>query len=126
MKSSDSRGSRDEQSASLPGQAGAVERRLAPGQVAGTLGGEAGPGRLHRLLHDLAGLARVLLQPLGQLLVGRPLGQRADGRLPSLALVWPSNCGSRRRTEMMAVRPSRMSSPLRFSSFSFSRLRARA
>ena len=34
--------------------------------------------------------------------------------LPSLPLVWPSNCGSRRRTEMMAVMPSRMSSPWRF------------
>ena len=39
--------------------------------------------------------------------------------LPSLAFVWPSNCGSRSLTEMMAVRPSRMSSPSRFSSFSF-------
>jgi hypothetical protein len=34
--------------------------------------------------------------------------------LPSLALVWPSNCGSRSLTEMMAVMPSRMSSPVRF------------
>ena len=40
--------------------------------------------------------------------------------LPSLALVWPSNWGSRSFTETMAVRPSRMSSPRRFSSFSLS------
>ena len=46
--------------------------------------------------------------------------------LPSLALVWPSNCGSRRRTEMIAVMPSRMSSPGRFGSFSLSRFLARA
>ena len=46
--------------------------------------------------------------------------------LPSLALVWPSNCGSRRRTEMMEVMPSRMSSPWRFGSFSLSRFLARA
>ena len=58
-------------------------------------------------------------------LVARSTSERME-TLPSLALVWPSNCGSRRRTEMMAVRPSRMSSPLRFSSFSLSRLRARA
>ena len=46
--------------------------------------------------------------------------------LPSLPLVWPSNCGLPRRTEMMAVRPSRMSSPARFSSFSLSSCLARA
>ena len=38
--------------------------------------------------------------------------------LPSLVFVWPSNCGSWSLTEMTAVRPSRMSSPVRFSSFS--------
>ena len=32
--------------------------------------------------------------------------------LPSLALVCPSNCGSGRRTETTAVRPSRTSSPV--------------
>ena len=31
--------------------------------------------------------------------------------LPSFALVWPSNCGSRSRIEMIAARPSRTSSP---------------
>ena len=46
--------------------------------------------------------------------------------LPSLALVWPSNCGSRSRTETMAVMPSRMSSPVRFGSFSLRRFFARA
>ena len=46
--------------------------------------------------------------------------------LPSLVLVCPSNCGSRSLTEMMAVSPSRMSSPMRFSSFSFSSPLARA
>ena len=43
--------------------------------------------------------------------------------LPSLVLVWPSNWGWRTRAEMTAVRPSRTSSPWRFSSFSLSRLR---
>jgi len=31
--------------------------------------------------------------------------------LPNLVLVWPSNCGSASMIEMIAVRPSRMSSP---------------
>ena len=46
--------------------------------------------------------------------------------LPSFVLVWPSNCGSGRRTEMTAASPSATSSPVRFSSFSLSRLLARA
>ena len=46
--------------------------------------------------------------------------------LPSLALVWPSNWGSRSFTLTMAVRPSRMSSPRRLSSFSLRRPLARA
>ena len=37
--------------------------------------------------------------------------------LPSLVLVWPSNCGSPSLIEMIAVRPSRTSSPERLSSF---------
>ena len=36
--------------------------------------------------------------------------------LPSLALVWPSNCASVSFTEMTQVRPSRQSSPETFSS----------
>ena len=46
--------------------------------------------------------------------------------LPSLALVWPSNCGSRNFTAIIAVMPSRMSSPSRFSSFSLRAPEARA
>ena len=36
--------------------------------------------------------------------------------LPSLVLVWPSNCGLASLTETIAARPSRMSSPVRLSS----------
>ena len=36
--------------------------------------------------------------------------------LPSLVLVWPSNCGFASLTETIAARPSRMSSPVSFSS----------
>ena len=46
--------------------------------------------------------------------------------LPSLVFVWPSNCGSRKRTLAIAIRPSRTSSPRRFSSFSFNRPLLRA
>ena len=73
----------------LAGQARPVERRLAPGQVAGSLGREAGAGRLHRLLHDLARLAGVLLQPFVQLLVRGALGQGADADVAELGLGLP-------------------------------------
>ena len=46
--------------------------------------------------------------------------------LPSLVLVWPSNCGSPSFIEMTAVRPSRMSSPVRLSSFSLMMFFSRA
>ncbi len=56
-------------------------------------------------------------------LVARSTSERISV-LPSLALVWPSNCGSASRTEMIAVRPSRTSSPWKVVSFAFNRLRA--
>ena len=46
--------------------------------------------------------------------------------LPSFAFVCPSNCGSAIFTLTMAVRPSRMSSPLRFGSFSLRMFHSRA
>ena len=46
--------------------------------------------------------------------------------LPSLVLVWPSNCGSVSLAEITAVRPSRTSSPVRLSSFSLSSPLSRA
>ena len=46
--------------------------------------------------------------------------------LPSLVFVWPSNCGSVSFAEITAVRPSRTSSPVRFSSFSLSSPLSRA
>ena len=70
----------------LAGQAGALQGRLAPGGIPGLAGRHAGPGRGHRLGHDLAGLARVLLQPFGELLVGRPLDQRAHRDVAQLGL----------------------------------------
>ncbi len=46
--------------------------------------------------------------------------------LPSLVLVWPSNCGSASLTDTIAVRPSRTSSPVRFGSFSLRNFWSRA
>ncbi|CKR72216.1 Uncharacterised protein [Mycobacterium tuberculosis] len=46
--------------------------------------------------------------------------------LPNLVLVWPSNCGSLTFTEITAARPSRISSPVRLGSLSFSSLRSLA
>ena len=46
--------------------------------------------------------------------------------LPSLVLVWPSNCGSASLIETIAVSPSRTSSPVRFGSFSLSSFWSRA
>ncbi len=46
--------------------------------------------------------------------------------LPSFVFVWPSNCGSGILTEMIAVKPSRTSSPLKLGSFSLNRLFLRA
>ena len=48
------------------------------------------------------------------------------GGLPSFVFVWPSNCGFASLTEITAARPSRTSSPSRFSSFSFSSPLSRA
>ena len=46
--------------------------------------------------------------------------------LPSLVLVWPSNCGSLSLIETIAARPSRTSSPVRLVSFSLSSFLSRA
>lgn len=46
--------------------------------------------------------------------------------LPSLVLVWPSNCGSETLTETIAARPSRMSSPDSAGSFSLMSFLSRA
>ena len=109
-----------EQSASLPGSAERVEHALAAGHLAGLAGSLAGLQRLGGLADDALGRRGVLLQVLG-----RGPGSTAfctSGRisvLPSFVFVWPSNCGSCSFTEMMAAKPSRVSSPERFGSFSF-------
>jgi hypothetical protein len=66
MNSSDSAGSFSWQSASLPGQAGDVERALAAGHLARLARGLAGARGVDDLAGDGAGLVRVFLQELLQ------------------------------------------------------------
>ncbi len=59
----------------LLGHARALERRLASGGVAGRASGDAGVGGLGCFGHQLLGLVRVLLQPVGQPIVGGALDE---------------------------------------------------
>ena len=77
MKISDLAGSRLLAVGELAGQGGDVERRLAPGQLAGLAGGLAGGGGLGDLLDDQPGLGRVLLEPLAEALADQAFDGRA-------------------------------------------------
>jgi len=70
----------------LARQAGAVEGALSTGEVARVARGLTGPLRLQGLGDDLAALLRILLEPVGQLLIGRALHERADRDVAQLAL----------------------------------------
>ena len=62
----------------LAGQAAAVERALAAGEVAGLAGGLAGAGRFDGLVDDPLGDGRVLLEEAAQLLVDDRLDDAGD------------------------------------------------
>ena len=106
--SSDSAGSREVQSASLPGSAvfsSAPLRRIRSRALRAAWRARAG---VDGLVDDRAGVVRVLLEELrraSRSSVRLDHALRIDG-LPSLVFVWPSNCGSRSLTEMIAARPS--------------------
>ena len=102
----------------LAGHAARLEQALAAGRLARLAGRHARGGGLDRLADDVARLGRVRVEPVAELLVDDRCTNVLASVLPSLVLVWPSNCGSPSLIEMTAVRPSRMSSPVRFSSFS--------
>ena len=85
-KSSAACGSRVEQSASLPGQAAAAERRLAPDQIACLARSLARPAGGDQLVHDRPRLVRVLLEVLAELGVADGLDQAADRRVAELGL----------------------------------------
>ena len=97
----------------LAGQAAAAEQALAgAGQVArlarGDPGADAAACDLRTMSLPSAGFCSSQA-PSWSLTIRctKPLASV----LPSLVLVWPSNCGSPSLIEMIAVRPSRMSSP---------------
>ena len=113
MKTSHSSGLVDWQSDELAGQAAAAEQALAAaGQVARLAGGDPGA--------DAAACAlRTMSLPSAGFFSSQAPSWSLTTRctkplasvLPSLVLVWPSNCGSPSLIEMIAVRPSRTSSP---------------
>ena len=94
----------------LAGQVVVVEPLL-PGELARLARGLAGLGRVHALLGDLPRGGGSSSKAWASLSLTTDSTRPRTSLLPSLALVWPSNWGSGRRTEMTAVRPSRTSSP---------------
>ena len=86
MKSSHRRGVLRRAVGELARHGRRLEQRLAPREVARLAGRHPGLGRLVGLGHRLAGLGRVLLEPVGQLLVGGLLDQRAHLGVAELGL----------------------------------------
>ena len=70
----------------LVGHARALERGLPSGGLTRLASRHAGARRIDRLVHDLAGLGRVLLEPIGQLLVGGSFDQGTHRDVAELAL----------------------------------------
>ena len=103
----------------LAGKRGHVERALAPRQLARLARRLARGRRFDDLLHDVARLAGILLEPLRQSASAMTLS--TTGRTSeetSLSLVWLENLGSGTLTESTQVSPSRASSPVS-ATFSF-------
>ena len=109
----------------LARQGRVLQRRLA-GQVAGLARRGACPRGVDRLADQRRASAGFSSRYSPSLRLTVSSTRPRIGGLPSLVLVWPSNCGSWSLTEITAVRPSRTSSPARLSSFSFSRPLLRA
>ena len=80
----------------------------------------SGLGGADALVDDAAGFWGISLQPFGELAVQRLLDVGADLGVTQLGLGLTLELGLLTRTERTAVRPSRTSSPVRFSSFSLS------
>ena len=116
---SDSSGFFDEQSASLPGK---VNPSSAPLRITVSRAAFAAI-RAFEASMTFPSIARASLglrsnQSANSTPKTVSTAPRASG-VPSFAFVCPSNCASWRRTETTEVNPSRTSSPVRFSSFSF-------
>ena len=120
MNSSASDGSRTVQSASLPGRvefSSADLRRVRSRALRAAWRARAASTDFETIRRASPGCSS-RNSPSLRLTVS--LTRPSTGGLPSFVFVWPSNCGSASFTEITAVRPSRTSSPVRFSSFSFS------
>ena len=97
----------------LAGQRIAVERALAPGELARLARGLARGGGFDHLADDVARFGRMLLEPAAQLLQHDAFDRRGALREEtSLSLVCDENFGSGTLTESTQVRPSRQSSPV--------------
>ena len=70
----------------LAGQQGVLQRGLAAGEVARLARRLAGPGRRYRLVDDLVGLLRVLLEEVAQLLVDDGADEALDPGVAELRL----------------------------------------
>src|SRR5581483_3854751 len=73
----------------LARQRRAVERRLAPRQLARLARGEPGAHRRDRLVRDRARVRRILLEELREVLVDRRLHEALDAGVPELRLRLP-------------------------------------
>ena len=104
----------------LARQAAGVQRALTAGQVAGAPRSLAGSGRFNGLAHDFAHDPGVLVEILAQLVIDK-LDHGSLDIAVQLTLGLPSNCGWGILMLTTAVRPSRTSSPLRFSLTSLKR-----
>jgi len=126
MNSSARAGSRTVQSASLPGRvefSSADLRRVRSRALRAACRARAASTALPTIRFASPGFSS---KNSPSLRLTDSLTKPSIGGLPSLVLVWPSNCGSASLTEITAVSPSRTSSPVRFSSFSLSRPLLRA
>ena len=126
MKSSDSLAFRDEQSESLPGNVSPSKAPLrSTVSLAALAARRAFAAKRTFSIIRLASCGRFSKNSLRASFATASVAVRASG-FPRRALVWPSNCGSRSRIERMATSPSRVSSLVRFSSFSLRYPSARA
>ncbi len=101
------------QSRSLPGSPPPASAPLrSRTQLPGLAGGFAGLGRQQPFCTMILAVLGFSSRYLARKSPTAELTMPSISLLPSLVLVWPSNCGSGTRSEMTAVRPSRKSSPL--------------
>jgi hypothetical protein len=92
---------------------------LAAGQFPGLPGCFPGPEGTDGLVHNFSARGGFFSRKTASLRRGCPSTTPRISLFPSLVLVWPSNWGSFSLMLMMAVNPSRISSPERLASLSF-------